>query len=236
MRLPHLAAWLVAVFLASTSPAQETGGTQAGKDYLPLSMGQKWVLRNPTQSTPVIFEVVGQENGGFRIRSTTPWGVSEWTLVEQDGKFSMVAYGVGGPMQPLPNKPLYLDFTRPAGSKWSGSLGNLVLVSRTVTVESARRTYHDCVQIRQASGGNLLFTFAKGVGYVQFGEGKSAFVIDESASQLPGAGRSRVGEPKGRRCAPASAPCGCEPESRRGPATGERRSHAHRHHAKSICQ
>lgn len=181
-RLALGTALAIAACLPGAASAQSIVGANG---YLPLSVGLKWVLRHPSQATPVTFEVVAEEQGGHRVRSTTPWGVSEWTLVEGDGTYQMVAYGTGGPMQPLPNKPLYLDFTRPAGGKWSGQLGALSVVSRSATVRSAGRTYADCVQIRQGSGGNLLFTFAKGVGYVQFGEGSGAFVLDESASTLP---------------------------------------------------
>jgi hypothetical protein len=178
----------------------------AGTEYLPLAVGQKWILRNPSHQAPVVFEVTGREADGFRMRSTTPWGMSEWVLVEQDGKYSMIAYGVGGPMQPLPTKPVYLDFTRPAGSKWSGALGNLALISRTITVRSATRTYTDCIQIRQESGGNLLFTFAKGIGYVQFGEGRNAFVIDEAASQVAGIEAGLGAKPGAPHAASASPP------------------------------
>src|SRR5262249_1630068 len=54
-------------------------------------------------------------------------------------------------------------------------------------VQSKARTYRDCIQIRHRAGKtDLLYTFAKDVGYVQFGDGNSAFIIDEAASVLPG--------------------------------------------------
>ena len=164
------------------------GAAEPATDYLPLAVGMKWVLRSPHQAKPVVFEVLQQDGDGYRLRSTNPWGSSEWTLAYQAGKLLMTAYGTGGDMMPLADKPVYLDFTKPAGTKWSNSLGELTVVSRTAVVRSHGETYSDCVQIRHKArgGASLVFTFAKGVGYVQFGEGGSAFVLEKSESRLSG--------------------------------------------------
>jgi hypothetical protein len=103
---------------------------------------------------------------------------------------------------PLPDNPLYFDFNQKQGGKWSNSLGKFEVVKRAAIVKSAAREYRDCIQIRhQPKGGNLLFTFAPGVGFVQFGEGNLAFILDESESRLsPGAAESPTPAP------PAAAP------------------------------
>jgi len=161
------------------------------ESYLPLSPGFKWVLRSPASEKPMVFEVLREDQSGFRLRSTTPWGSSEWTLVEDHGVFLMAAYGAEGRVMPLPNRPAYVDFTRAAGEKWSNGLGEMSILSRDASVASATREYRDCVVFRHTAGKTqLVYTFARGVGYVQFGEGKSAFVLDESSSNLRGAGRS----------------------------------------------
>src|SRR5437764_14057708 len=107
----------------------------------------------------------------------------------------MISYGVSVPMMPLPQHPVYLDFSRDAGSKWSNKLGTLSVVSRTIEVRAGGRSYGACIQIRHKAGANLLFTFARGLGYVQFGEGPQAFVLDESSSRLPGQTGVRREEP-----------------------------------------
>lgn len=86
---------------------------------------------------------------------------------------------------PLPKRPVYLDFSRAAGAKWSNILGTLSVVSRTAEVHAGQHLYRDCIQIRH-EGPKLLFTFAPGLGYVQFGAGEQAFVLDPSSSILPG--------------------------------------------------
>src|SRR5580765_145481 len=97
---------------------------QEPDSYLPLAVGNKWVLRSPNQRKPAVFEVVGRDGSGFLLQSTTPWGSSRWALTDDGGKFFMTAYGNGtsGPMMPMPDGPLYLDFTRAPGEKWSNAL------------------------------------------------------------------------------------------------------------------
>ncbi len=156
--------------------------------YLPLSVGKRWVLRNPRERKPILFEVTQQDGKGLRVRSKTPWGLSEWTLVEgEKGQFVMTGYGVGKGMMPIPDDTPFFDFSRPAGTTWSNKLGTLTVVSRTAVVKSAGNTYSDCVRIsHKFPGGMSVFTFAKGIGFVQFGEGANAFVLDEPASNLSG--------------------------------------------------
>jgi hypothetical protein len=165
--------------------------------YLPLDPGSKWVLRNAREKKPVIFEVVQQDGNGVRVRSTTPWGMSEWTLAERKRQFFMTEYGTGSGMMPIPEGTLYFDFARSAGTEWSNSLGTLSIASTRLEVKSASQTYPNSVQIRHKHpGGASVFTFAKGIGFVQFGEGSGAFVLDESASNLPGPRGTKASEPE----------------------------------------
>lgn len=157
-------------------------------NYLPVFVGAKWVLRSPLLVTPVVLQVTQQNSLGFLFVATYPWGSTEWTLTGQGGIWSMTSYGANGQMMPLSGKPVYLDFTQPQGAQWSNSLGVLSVVSRTATIKAGAVTYTDCIEINhQAGGTNLFFGFASGVGYVQFGEGASAFVLDPSSSNLPSA-------------------------------------------------
>ncbi|HLI84354.1 MAG TPA: hypothetical protein VKV17_10575 [Bryobacteraceae bacterium] len=165
-------------------------GSLPAQSYLPLAQGTRWVLRNRAMAQPVTFEVARQGENGSTFRSTTPWGSSEWTLSARDGQYLMTQYGGAA----LPNRPVYLDFTRPAGTRWTNPLGTITVVARDAVVQSKTRTYRDCIQIRHRAGKtDLLYTFARDVGYVQFGEGGSAFVIDEAASVLPGASHPGTG-------------------------------------------
>jgi hypothetical protein len=186
------------VAIAGVAAAQSV---ERPESYLPLASGAKWVLKNPRQGTPAVFEVVEKKPLGYKIRSSHPWGSSEWTLTWQGEGLAMTEYGQGGPMMPLDDRPIYFDFGQNQGGKWKNRLGEFVLESRNLRVSGNRETFENCIQIRHKSG-NLVFAFAKGVGFVQFGEGGSAFVLDRSESLVPGAAPS----PRTTRRDPATDP------------------------------
>jgi hypothetical protein len=56
------------------------------------------------------------------------------------------------------------------------------VVSRNKTVRAGDTTYRNCIQIRETTkeGNDLYWTFAPGVGFVQFGEGQGAFILEET--------------------------------------------------------
>jgi hypothetical protein len=183
---------MIAAFRVSVMLALAAGSILAAEggdgEYLPLAVGTKWVLRSPQSQTPAVFEVLQRDGAGYRIRSSHPWGSSQWTIEPSNGTMVMTAYGETDQLMPLPNRPLYLDFGRRAGATWSNALGKFTVVSTTAVVKASGVTYRDCIHIRHKAGSATLdFLFARGVGYVQFGDGPSAFVLDASASRLPGA-------------------------------------------------
>ncbi len=169
----QLVLWCLVSFLSSFPSAV----AQGSGSYLPLTTGKKWVLRNPHERTPIVFEVVRQEGSGYRVRSTTPWGASEWTLVPEGQRYFMTNYNG----MPLPADTLYLDFEAAENAEWKNALGTMRMVSRNATVRTAQKTYGSGITIYQ-SGGNLSTTYASGVGFVQFGAGDVVFVLDEAAS------------------------------------------------------
>lgn len=153
--------------------------------YLPLAQGKKWVLRNAKQNRPIEIEVVGEQNGEYHIRFTSPWNAADWKLTPRNGVVAMTGYGANGQTMPLPGDTVFFDFVSNQGKSWSNQTGKLTVVARGTTVSGNGRTYQDCIAIRQEAGGSKFFyTFSPGVGFVQFGEGLGAFVLDESASRL----------------------------------------------------
>ncbi len=129
----------------------------------------------------MVFEVAAKTAAGYEIKSTTPWGSSHWTLLQKGQQYYMTNYNG----MPLPSGVLYLDFSAPKGHQWKNMIGTIKVVTRSATVKTAQKTYQEAITIHQ-SGGNVTATYAAGVGYVQFGSGSSAFVLDESASNLGG--------------------------------------------------
>jgi len=155
------------------------------RDYFPLAQGKKWVLKNPKQNRPIELEVVGEENGEYHLRFTSPWNSADWKLTPRDGIVALTGYGANGQTMPLPADTVFFDFVSKQGKSWSNQAGKLAVAARGTTVRGAGRSYPDCVTIRQEAGGSKFFyTFSAGVGFVQFGEGPNAFVLDEGASRL----------------------------------------------------
>jgi hypothetical protein len=155
------------------------------RDYFPLAQGKKWVLKSPRQNRPIELEVVGEENGEYHVRFTSPWNSADWKLKPRDGIVALTGYGANGQTMPLPAGTVFFDFVSRQGMAWSNQAGKLAVAARGVTVHSAATSYPDCITIRQEAGGSKFFyTFSAGVGFVQFGEGPNAFVLDESASRL----------------------------------------------------
>jgi hypothetical protein len=152
-------------------------------DYLPLIVGQKWTLRSPAVSTPVVLEVLSRHDDQFEVKFDNPWVNSVMTFQPQAGKYILTALTMGGQSVPASND-VYYDFTVHDGQKWKNHIGTLTLISRSKTVRTRTRTYTNCVEIQEinSQGNKLYWFFAPGVGYVQFGDGPQAFVLDEASS------------------------------------------------------
>ena len=169
----------VGVF-AVCAPAQTNAS-----NYLPLAEGRKWVLRNSAQSRPVEIEVVGRQGGEFTLRFVSPWNSVDWKLTPRAGAVALTGYGANGQTMPLPAETLFFDFESATGKPWSNQAGKFSVIARGAEVQTSSRTYRECITIRHDAGGSKFFyTFAPGVGFVRFGEGSGAFVLDEAASAL----------------------------------------------------
>lgn len=149
-------------------------------DYLPLATGMKWTLRPASGGQPVTFEVMEKEGNAFRVRFSSPWATNDWKLKKLGDKVSLVGYGAGGPIMPLPDTTTFFDFESKEGSKWKNAAGNISVASRSMRVNAKAGTFDNCITMKQSAGSsNFLYTFAPDVGFVQFGEGKSAFTLEE---------------------------------------------------------
>lgn len=156
-------------------------------EYLPLQINLKWVLRHPGIPTPVTVEVIANNGDSYRIRFQHPWGENEWDLTQRGSKIYMTAYGQNGRLAPMPKETVFFSFAAIQGEKWDNAIGKLSVVATHATVNAQDKTFTDCIEIKQVSGNaSFYYFFAPGVGFVQFGEGRDAFVLDSNSSRLPG--------------------------------------------------
>jgi hypothetical protein len=166
------------------APAERVG---EGQDYLTLAPGKRWVLRSSSSSQPIELRVAAGERGSYQLQFNNPW-INSVLLLEPIGqKMLLLALTMGGQTKSYSDPPVYFDFGLPEGQKWSNTIGTMTILSRHRTVQ-AGQTYQNCVEIKEvdSTGSQLFWTFAPGVGFVQFGEGKTAFVLDEKSSDLVG--------------------------------------------------
>lgn len=163
---------------------------QPSDSYLPLTRGARWVLRSRALPKPIVLEVLRADRSSALLRFDNPWLASELELVTSAGRYYVQALSINGQRAPMPNETLYWDTTAREHQKWSSAIGNMEMLSRRKTVQAMGRTFTDCVEIQETNkqGNKLYWTFAPGVGFVQFGEGKDAFFLE---SLSPGGGGSR---------------------------------------------
>lgn len=184
----------------------ETAIAAPAGDYLPLAPGRKWTLRSRTMEKPVVLEVSEMNKDRSRLKFDNPWLASELDLRSADGKHYVTALTIAGQTAQMPDDTLYFDLGARRGAKWSNQIGTMEVVARDKTVNAGGRTYTNCVQIRETNkeGNKLLWTFAPGVGFVQFGEDSWGFFLDPAASNLDAKGNAVA--PSGGRAAATAAP------------------------------
>jgi hypothetical protein len=163
------------------------GSFLSAADYLPLQADAQWVLKHPGATTPVTIEITSKSGSAYRVVFTHPWGENEWDLEQRGNKIYMTGYGQHGQIAPMPADTVFFSFAGNQGESWKNAIGTLSVVSTHASVSAQGKSFNDCIQIRQVSGKtSFYYTFAPGIGFVQFGEGRDAFVLDAGSSRLPG--------------------------------------------------
>lgn len=163
-------------------------------EYLHLSIGNKWVLRSPTAKDPIVFEVIAEQNGSYDVRFDNPWIPSIMRIRPIGQRYVLESLTVNGQQKPLPAATIYWDFGAGRGQTWQNAIGKLEVTSRDLRVKGRQRTFDNCIQFQENTPENnkVFWAFAPGTGFVQFGEGTWAFVLDEAASHIGGGNSSAV--------------------------------------------
>ena len=166
----------------TTSSQGESEASTA--DYLPLAVGKKWVLRNVRAGLIITLTVEGVRDGVATVSFENPWFNSKLLFRQNSAQVQLVALEVKSLQMPMPAGTVYFDFGAPVGRPWQNSIGSIEVVAIHKQVDR----YSNCIQIQETNkqGHKNLWSFAKGIGFVQFGEGKDAFLLDEAKSDLGG--------------------------------------------------
>lgn len=193
MTRPRMAAiGLVAVVWALTGCRPAARSWYRDANYIPLEQGRQWVLRSPSSSKPIVLEVLMAKAGDVVLRFDNPWLSRDLRLISRDGRIYLTAVTTNGQTSTLPADTLYWDTTARGKGTWSSAIGQYQVVSRHKEVRAVGHDFEDCIEIQETDqrGNQLYWTLAPDFGFVQFGEGKDAFLLE---SATPGTALIRVG-------------------------------------------
>jgi hypothetical protein len=157
-----------------------------GSQYLQLGLGKRWVLHSASLNMDLALEVTEFKEGAYRLKIDNPWIAYEMSLFPLNDKVYVQDVAVGGYNQPLGGYSLFYDFSAPVGSKTSVVMGSLNVVSNSQTVTTDKGTYNNCVKLELVSndGFTQRWTFAPGIGFVQYDFAGTTFTLKESSSSL----------------------------------------------------
>lgn len=153
-------------------------------NYLPLAVGTRWTLQSSAWN--VTFEVTAIEDGAYRMKINNPWLPWEVLLFPVKDKVYLQSQRMGSENVSPGGYALYYDFTAPTGSEIPVSLGTLRVVSRNLSVVTGAKTYTNCIKLQLSSSGGFTqaWSFAPGVGLVEFEFAGTTFRLNEAASAL----------------------------------------------------
>ncbi|MBN9657909.1 MAG: hypothetical protein J0H49_07010 [Acidobacteria bacterium] len=154
----------------------------SAQEYLPLALGNRWVLTNSYQANPMSLEVVSDEvlaaKRRVRVRFTNPWTNYDFVFNPGTDGISLEGLAIGSEVYFLSAPQLIFPKTGTAGTIWNTSFGSVTLVSTSTTVVTPGRTYTNCRRFSvNLYGGAMDWVLADGVGYVQIGTGPGAFTL-----------------------------------------------------------
>lgn len=148
-------------------------------EYWPLAEGKRWELKSPNVPQPMAFEVESASGGEYRVRWENPWVKAMFYFRPVGNKILLTKLDMGAGTADMPEGTVYFDFDQRENGRWSSAAGTMTVTSTNRTVRTPAGEYRNCIQIKAkgSNGGDTFWTFARGVGPVQFGEGKGAFVL-----------------------------------------------------------
>lgn len=154
----------------------------SAQEYLPLALGNRWVLSNSYQATPMSLEVVSDEvlaaKRRVRVRFTNPWTNYDFVFNPGTDGISLEGLALGSEVYYLSAPAIIFPKTGTVGTVWNTSFGSVTLVSSSATVVTPTKTYTGCRRFSvNLYGGVMDWYLADGVGYVQIGTGAGAFTL-----------------------------------------------------------
>lgn len=165
----------------SSSPASQSKD-EATADFLPLHLGNRWTLRNAKSGKQIVLTVESAHDGIETVKFQNPWMTSSFVFEQHGGVSILKALRILGLEAPMPPDTVYFDFAAPQGASWHNKIGTIRVSATGVKFGP----YFNCTQFVETNqqGHKNYWTFAPGKGFVQFGQGEDAFLLDEATSRI----------------------------------------------------
>jgi hypothetical protein len=156
------------------------GSISAGaQSYLPLRAGRQWELRSSAVGQSMTFTVESGSGNSFNVRWQNPWVAALFSFDLRSNQVLLRALDMGNGTAPMPNGTVYFDFGPATGATWSNAIGQVRVAAKGLTIKTPAGQFSDCIEIiaTDKGGAKTFWFFAPDVGFVQFGEGKAAFLL-----------------------------------------------------------
>lgn len=124
------------------------------------------------------YEVVGKTGETFEVKWENPWVRATFGFRVSGAKILLDSLDMGQGVMKMPPDTAYFDFSKNPGESWSNVLGTMTVL-RKDTVNAPAGKYESSITIRarDTKKTDTFWTFAPGVGPVQFGQGRDAFLL-----------------------------------------------------------
>lgn len=152
--------------------------------YLPLILGNKWVMRSNTSSTTLTYEVTQSEEGIYLLTLNNPWNRWETYLYPLNKKIYVSRMAIDNDDYFIGGLSLYFDFDSPKGSQKSVALGRLVILETDKSITIGNSLYTNCIELELIDNSDIskIWTFAPNIGFVEFSFNNEIYRLDKSAS------------------------------------------------------
>jgi hypothetical protein len=166
---------------------------QSAADFLPLHLGNKWTLRNAKSGKQIVLTVESAHDGIETVKFQNPWMTSSFVFEQHGEAYVLKALRILGLEAPMPPSTVYFDFSAPQGASWQSKIGTI----RVAATGATFGPYFNCTQFVETNqqGHKNYWTFAPGKGFVQFGQGQDAFLLDEAISRIQASSASPLSPP-----------------------------------------
>lgn len=147
--------------------------------HLPLQEGRRWRLASG--GTSMELTVTGKEGSSYLVNWQNPWVKVVYYFEPKGNQIILAGLDMGNGVARFGDRPVYFDFDAQQGKPWSNSLGTDVITKRGHTIKTPAGNFDNCIEIRlkDTKGSDTYWSFAPGVGFVQFGTGGRPFLLQE---------------------------------------------------------